>query len=65
MSLSLYVSMSFLFHTGLSDIQFHTLYTVACPKTCNSMVSYLSAVVQYEYPGKNNVFIQLMSGNTE
>jgi len=33
MSLSSYVSMSFLFHTGLTDIQFHILYTVACPMT--------------------------------
>jgi hypothetical protein len=41
MSLSSYVTTSFLFHSGLTDVQFHTLYTVACPMTGNCMVSYL------------------------
>lgn len=66
-SLSYYVSTLFLFHTGVTDIQFHTLYSTACSMTMVTLwfPTLDSGIVQCEYPRKKSVLIQLMSGNTE
>ena len=57
MSLSLYVSTSFLFHSGLTDIQFQHCTLLHVPRLVTVWFPTLDiAIVQYEYPGKNNVF---------